>query len=181
MKTELFQQEIFYKKAMGILAILYLIFAVLIAVIPGSLLNASNVVGGLFKLPAPIVPEHVVVSGQLVKEIYPGQDSITTTDVPVEWVGNRSWVIMAVTWMLVAAFILLMNFIDPRKYIGWVPLVLMAEGISSVLGLVYFFFSAKYFSSLLMPIFGLPTFAFILYAWLRARSAQKELALKKNG
>jgi hypothetical protein len=176
MDVELTRQEVFFRKSMGVLCIMFLIGAVLFAVIPDHLLRAVNWTGNMFDLQAPVVPSKVTISKEMWETWIDPSGTTPYSDEIRSVPGARIWVGLAVSMMIMITVIAGMNYLNPRKYIGWVPLLLISKGSTSALGLIYFFFFAKYFSSLIMTLTDFPIFLFVLIIWLRARGAQKELA-----
>jgi hypothetical protein len=168
-------KELFFKKSMGVLCILFLIGALLFGLIPDKMLSTINWTGSLVGLQAPLVPSRVSITKDMWDTQIDKKRIQSYSPTIRSWPGARLWVALAVSMMVMIAFIAGMNFINPRKYIGWIPLLLISKGTSSALGLAYFFFHAKFLSNLILTIVDFPIFLFVLVIWLRARSAQKEL------
>ena len=175
MQIEYTREEVFFRKTMGILCILFLIGAVLFGMIPDEILRVLNWTGTLLGMKAPLVPTQVPISKELWTTLIDPANTQPYTDDIMKWPGTGLWEGMSATMMIMITFIAGMNFINPRKYIGWVPILLVAKLSTSVLGLVFYFFHAKYLSNIIMTITDFPIFLFILVVWLRARSAQKDL------
>ena len=178
MNIELTKQEIFFRKSMGVLCILFLLGVILFATIPDHLLSMINSVGTLFDLKRPLVPSAIPIDeglwkGQIAKNVDGAPYDPGITKVP----GTRLWIGLAVTMMFMISVIAGMNFINPRKYIGWVPLLLISKASTSVLGIIFYFGFGeyKYMSNIILTITDFPIFIFVLVIWLRAKSAQKEL------
>ncbi len=180
MKVEYTREEVFFRKAMGILCIMFLIGALLFALIPDPLLAAINWTGQWFGLKAPLVPTQISITKDVWNTLIDPRHTAPYRDDISGWPGSSMYEGLAVTMMLMIAFIAGMNFLNPRKYISWVPLLLVSKGASSVLGLLFFFFHAKYLSNLLLTITDFPIFIFILVIWLKARSSQHEVGVDEE-
>ena len=82
----------------------------------------------------------------------------------------RLWPILTFTMMMMIAAISGLNWLDPRKYHGWVPLLLFAKACSSLTGLLVFWLSSTgYLADLLSFLTDFPIFLFVLVIYLRAR------------
>ena len=178
MNIELTRSENMFRKTMGILFILFLAGAIMFALIPDHALRLLNWVGNAFDLKKPLVPSQITITEviwntHIAKNVTPDGFKQGTTIVP----GTRLWVGMAVAMMIMLCYITGMNFINPRKYMHLIPLLLLAKFSTSALGLAYFF-TAKtfpFFSNLSLAIFDLPIFFLVLIVWLRAKSAKNRL------
>lgn len=177
MNNELSKAEKFYRKSMGVLALMFLIGAVLFGLLPDHLLRVLNWTGAFLNMNQPLVHSQITVNAeqfnQIQKDVKPQQQfKEGTKGIP----GDRLWVGMSVTMMVMIFFIAFMNFVNPRKYMGWVPILLVSKFTTSALGFAYFFTAPtyKYLSALIMPITDLPIFFFILVIWLRARSSKNK-------
>ena len=177
MDIELTRQEDIFRKSMGVLCILFLIGAVLFGVLHDELLRVMNWVGGLFGMQAPLVPTQIPINKEMWETLIDLGNTQPFSDSLREFPGTSLWEGMSVTMMIMIAFIAGANFLNPRKYIGWIPILLVSKFTTSALGLLFFFFHAKYLSNIIMTITDFPIFLFILVIWLRARSAQKDLEL----
>ena len=175
MDIEWTKQEDFFRKSMGILCICFLLGALLFGVLHDGLLYVINEVGSLLNMKAPIVPSKITITKDMWETHIDKRNTQPYSDDIRELPGTSLWVGLAVTMMIMIAVIAGMNFINPRKYIVWVPLLLISKFSTSVLGLLYYFFSAKYLSNILMTVTDFPIFLFVLIIWLRARSSQKNL------
>mgnify|MGYP001409533888 CR=1 FL=1 len=168
-------KENFFRKSMGVLCLIFLLGAILFATIPDPLLRVFNWSGALLKMKAPLVPTQITINKDMWDSLIDPSNTEAYSDQIREWPGPAIWIIMAVTMMLMIAFITGMNFINPRKYISWIPILLLSTASTSILGLLYFYFQARYLSTLIIPIVDFPIFLFVLIIWLRARSDQGEL------
>jgi hypothetical protein len=167
MGQNLSAQEIQFKKVMGVMAILFLITTLFFIMVPEQMIQTANFFGKIFKLPKAPVPKEIP-AGNVWPTLYEGESP------PAEQaalVMGRGYVALTCSLMTVLVVISLACFINPRKYMGWVPLVLVSKFASSAYGVLFFLTSAKYFGNVAIAITDFPIFLIILIFWLRARSA----------
>lgn len=165
------RQEMFFKKSMGILCILFLVGAILFAAIPDHLLRAVNWSSTFLKMKSPLVPSRISVDKQTWETFIDPANTLAYSDAIRFVPGTKIWVSLAVAMMIMIAFIAGMNYLDPKKYMQWIPLLLISKGTTSVLGIIYFYASAKYLSNLLLTLVDFPIFVFILVIWLMVRKS----------
>jgi len=178
MKIELTRSENTFRKVMGLLFVIFLISAVVFAIIPDHVLRLLNWVGNAFDLKKPLVPSQISITDEIwtthvAKNVKHEGFKQGLTIVP----GTRLWVGMAVTMMVMLMYITALNFLNPRKYMHLIPLLLLSKFTTSGLGFFYFFTAKTYpfFSNLALAIIDVPIFFLVLFVWLRARSAKGRL------
>jgi len=87
---------------------------------------------------------------------------------------HRLWVSLAFSMMIMISFICLMNFLDPKKYIGWTPILILSKFVSSTTGLIAFWAGERYFADLIVFITDFPLFVFIVIIYWRAKSSAEQ-------
>ncbi len=156
MVDNLAPREVQFKKLMGILGIIFLIGGVLFAVIPEHFQVLLNYTGAMFGLDkAPVAME------------------ITSNIIGQERGADRLYVILACSMMMMITVISFACFFDPRKYIGWIPLLLISKITTSVLAVAFYFWADRYFANLVAVFTDFPIFVLVLVFWLRARGAEQ--------
>ena len=166
---ELTGAERFFKKAMGVLALIYFGAGAIFILFPDQILQTANVVAGwagLSKAPvASDIPIHVIWP-LLYGDGKAMPNSLATLP------PDRLWVSLAFSMMVLIGVLCLMVFINPRKYIGWTPLLLVCKLASSGAGLASYLLSERYFANLLVPIVDFPIFLFVAFIYWRAARAK---------
>ena len=167
MNGSLSLQELKFKKAMGIMAVIFFASTLLFAIIPEDLVRVNNFFGGILGLEkAPVAKEIPVQSVWPV--LYDGKSAPADHD-PL--VADRGYLGMACGMAFLLAAICLQIFLDPRRYMNWAPIVLLALASSALFGLLFFGLSAPYFSNLIYPLIHLILFAVIFFFYFRAKKA----------
>ena len=157
MADNLTRQETQFKNLMGLLAVLFLMTALLFAFIPEQMTMLSNFVSGMIKMDeAPIVRD------------------ITLNTTGTMRVMDRGYVTLSVAGMAMLFFIAVMCFINPVKYQIYIPILLVGKFISTAVGLCFYFWVAKYLTHLIMPLTDFPIFVIVLIFWLRAKYSNPE-------
>lgn len=140
-----------FKKVMGAMGVLFLIAGAVYAWVPEHVVMLINFAGGFLGMPkAPVVLE-------------------ITDALGVAKPAERGFVGLAAAYMVIVTVIALACYFNPRKYMDLVPVVLLGKLASSAFGLIFYFWSAPYFSNLVLAITDLPIFVIILVFYLRAR------------
>ncbi len=153
MSDYLAPQEVQFKKVMGILGIIFLIAGALFAVIPEHFQVLFNYAGELLKMPkAPVAME-------------------ITSNIAEEKGADRLYVGMACAMMMMLVVICFANYFNPRKYMGWIPLLLVAKLTTTLLSVAFYLWAESYLSNLIAAFTDFPIFLVVLVFWLRARSA----------
>jgi hypothetical protein len=158
--------EIQFKKVMGIMALFFLIFALLYGFAPEHLIRGANAVGGLFKLPKAPVPEKI-----WEESVTPILDEgkVKTLEQPPLALG-RAYVAQSISLMILLATLSLLCFLNPKRWGDTAQIVLLGTALNTIFALLVFFLHRRYFGNLSIAIFNLPIFCAVLFAWLRARA-----------
>ncbi len=167
MNGSLSLQELKFKKAMGIMAVIFFVSTLLFAIIPEELVRVNNFFGGILSLEKAPVPKEIPVQS-VWPVLYEGKSAPANHD-PL--VADRGYLGMACGMAFLLAVICLQIFLDPRRYMNWVPIVLLGLASTSLFGLLFFCLSAGYLSNLIYPLFNLVLFAVIFFFYFRAKKA----------
>lgn len=170
MQGNLSVQELQFKKVMGVLAILFFIALGIIAIIPEWYTHGVNFVAKVFGQPqAPVtmrVPAEAVWGAVYVNAERPA-------NTPAKPYAERTHVAFTCTSLLLLTLIAAGCWINPRRYMEYIPVLLFVKLVPSIFSLGFYFFVAKYFIHLLTPILDVPLFVLILVMWLRAKGPAK--------
>lgn len=163
----------FYRRSMGALAIIFLVAGFLFLLVPDKTVSMINWFarspGAVTKAPVVSALDRDVMWDTL----YPEQPR---TMLEMSVLGpHRLWVVLAFSMMMMITLICLMNWINPYKYHGWVPILLFSKACSSITGMVVYQVSPfHYLADLTIFITDFPMFLFILVVYLLSRSALRE-------
>lgn len=170
MQGNLSVQELQFKKVMGVLSILFFVALGIIAIIPEWYTHGVNFVAKVFDQPlAPVtmrVPKEAVWGAVYVN----AQPPATAPDKPY---AERTHVAFTCTSLLLLALIAGGCWLNPRRYMEYIPVLLFVKLVPSIFSLGFYFFVAKYFVHILTPILDVPLFGLILVMWLRAKGPAK--------
>jgi hypothetical protein len=161
----------FFRRAMGVLAVLFFLGGWLFLLFPDPLIRGINLFAGdsagvarapvVSRMPADLVWKSAGMYGEETNS-RPPADAIAPA---------RIWSILTFTMMMMITVISALNWLDPRKYFSWVPLLLFSKACSSVTGLLVYWVSRfKYLTDLTSFLVDMPIFLLVLVLYLRTRS-----------
>jgi len=171
MNFEITSADLFFKKSMGVLGIIFLIGAILFALIPEQLESMLNWFAGIIKMDKAPVVKNIPVSAYW---------AVLNNDNPIPpemgaLPSQRLWNGLSVAMMVMITVICLACYVNAKKYMNWVPLLLISKGTSSLMGLFTYFYVHKYLTNLIALITDFPIFLFVLFIYLRALNAKTSM------
>jgi len=172
MEENLSVPEIQFKKVMGIMAAIFFVALIFFTFIPEGMIQTANWVGyKVLKLDKAPVPYKVPAEVEWPL-LYDGASKPQDLTEPL--VMGRGYVALACSLMVLCIAIAGMCYFNPRRYIEYVPLLLLAKFSSSAFGLYFYLrgpLHMKYFGNLAITIADFPVFLVILFVWWRARKS----------
>ena len=158
----------FFRQSMGVLALCFLVGGFLFLIFPDQIIQATNWFARGGAKDAPVVS---AIDMNAATRATTGAGAALP-----QFVGPpRLWPILSFTMMMMITVICALNWLDPRKYYTWVPLLLFSKACSSMTALLVFWISKyDYLADLLGLVVDFPIFLLILFIYLRARSELAE-------
>jgi len=168
MGAEFHKKEEQFRKLMGILTVAFFIGAVLFAVVPDTIVNLVNWIGGLFsdRSVAPVISKISVTN--YMDAFYKNTQDLNVGD---KLPSHGMYVSLAVAFMILVTLCSALVYRDPRKNALAALLVIVGKFTTSLTGLGLYLLSYPYFANLVVFITDFPIALVVLIFYLRARSA----------
>lgn len=155
-----------FRKVMGVLAVAFFIGAVLFAMVPDTIVNIVNWIGGLFddRSVAPVISKISVTN--YMDTFYPKVEGL---DPGAKLPSHGMYVSLAVAFMILVTYFSALVYRDPRKHAAAATYVIIGKFATSLTGLGLYLFSYSYFANLVVFITDFPIALVVLIFFLRAR------------